>query len=50
MKSAHRRRLRSVFNRLPGIRSLVVYPALAHTSSGDFYKMGWEWMDRHLGR
>jgi cephalosporin-C deacetylase len=40
----------SVFNRLPGIRSLVVYPALAHTSSGDFYKMGWEWMDRHLGR
>jgi cephalosporin-C deacetylase len=39
----------SVFNRLPGIRSIVVYPALVHTSSGDFYKMGWEWMDRHLG-
>ncbi len=42
--------IRSVFDRLPGIKSIVVYPALPHTSSGDFYKMGWEWMDRHLGR
>src|SRR5262245_26220971 len=41
--------IRSVFDRLPGIRSMVVYPALPHTSSGDFYRMGWEWMDRHLG-
>jgi cephalosporin-C deacetylase len=42
--------IRSVFDRLPGIKSIVVYPALPHTSSGDFYRMGWEWMDRHLGR
>lgn len=41
--------IRSVFDRLPGIKSIIVYPALPHTSSGDFYKMGWEWMDRHLG-
>lgn len=42
--------IRSVFDLLPGIKSFVVYPALPHTSSGDFYRMGWEWMDRHLGR
>lgn len=42
--------IRSVFDRLPGIRSLVEYPALPHTSSGDFYRMCWYWMDRHLGR
>lgn len=42
--------IRSVFGRLPGIKSLVEYPALPHTSSGDFYRMCWEWMDRHLGR
>ena len=42
--------IRTVFDRLPGIKSIVVYPALPHTSSGDFYRMGWEWMDRHLGR
>jgi len=41
--------IRSVFDRLPGIKSIVVYPKLPHTSSGDFYRMGWEWMDRHLG-
>jgi cephalosporin-C deacetylase len=42
--------IRTVFDRLPGIKSIVVYPALPHTSSGDFYRMGWEWMDCHLGR
>lgn len=41
--------IRSVFDRLPGIKSIVVYPALTHTTSGDFYKMSWEWMERHLG-
>ncbi len=41
--------IRSVFDRLPGIKSIVVYPTLPHTSSGDFYRMCWEWMDRHLG-
>ena len=39
----------SVFNRLPGIRSSWCILRWPHTSSGDFYKMGWEWMDRHLG-
>jgi cephalosporin-C deacetylase len=43
-----RETIRSVFDRLPGIKSLVEYPALPHTSSGDFYRMCWEWMDRHL--
>ena len=42
--------IRSVFDRLPGIKSIVVYPALPHTSSADFYRMGWEWMDRQMGR
>jgi cephalosporin-C deacetylase len=42
--------IRSVFDRLPGIKPIVVYPALPHTTSSDFYRMCWEWMDRHLGR
>jgi len=40
--------IRAVFDRLPGIKSLIYYPNLAHTSSSDFYRMSWEWMDRHL--
>jgi cephalosporin-C deacetylase-like acetyl esterase len=40
--------IRSVFDRLGGIKALAYYPDLPHTSCGDFYKMSWEWMDRHL--
>jgi cephalosporin-C deacetylase len=38
----------AVFDKLPGIKSLVIYPMLPHTTSGDFYAMSWDWMDRHL--
>ena len=40
--------IRSVFDRLGGIKALAYYPELPHTSCGDFYKMSWEWMDRNL--
>ena len=40
--------IRTVFDRLGGIKALAYYPDLPHTSCGDFYKMSWEWMDRHL--
>ena len=40
--------IRTVFDRLGGIKALAYYPDLPHTSCGDFYKMGWDWMDRHL--
>jgi cephalosporin-C deacetylase len=40
--------IRSAFDRLGGIKALAYYPDLSHTSCGDFYKMSWEWMDRHL--
>jgi cephalosporin-C deacetylase len=38
----------AVFDRLPGIKSLIHYPDSDHTASHDFYRMGWEWMDAHL--
>ena len=40
--------IKTVFERLAGIKSLVYYPELPHTSAGDFYRMSWEWMGRHL--
>jgi cephalosporin-C deacetylase len=40
--------IRTVFERLAGIKSLVYYPELPHTSAGDFYRMSWEWMGGHL--
>jgi cephalosporin-C deacetylase len=41
--------IRSVFDNATGIKSLVYYPDLPHTSCSDFYKMSWEWLGRHLG-
>jgi len=38
----------AVFNLLPGIKALVHYPDLSHTTSINFYNMAWEWMDRYL--
>jgi cephalosporin-C deacetylase len=40
--------IRAVFDRLPGIKALAHYPELTHTTCVDFYRMGWEWMERHL--
>jgi cephalosporin-C deacetylase len=40
--------IRSVFDRLPGIKALVHYPDLTHTTCDDFYEMRWEWMRRYL--
>ena len=40
--------IRSVFDRLAGVKALAYYPDLAHTSSGDFYKMSWDWMEHYL--
>lgn len=42
--------IRSVFDKLAGIKALAFYPDLIHTSAGDFYSMSWEWMERHLRR
>jgi len=40
--------IRAVFDRLPGIKGLMHYPELTHTSSPGFYGMSWEWMERYL--
>ncbi len=40
--------IRAVFDRLAGIRSLVHYPDLTHTSCGEFYALSWEWLNRWL--
>ncbi len=40
--------IRAVFDRIAGIKALAYYPDLPHTSSGDFYELSWNWMDRHL--
>jgi cephalosporin-C deacetylase len=40
--------IRAVFDRLSGIKTLVHDPELIHTASPNFYRMCWDWMDRHL--
>jgi cephalosporin-C deacetylase-like acetyl esterase len=40
--------IKSVFDRLPGIKALAFYPDLIHTSCGDFYGMSWAWMNQYL--
>jgi len=40
--------IRAVFDRLPGRKSLFHDPDLTHTSSSDFYRMSWAWMDQYL--
>lgn len=42
--------IRSLFDRLPGVKSLVHYPDLPHTSSLGFYEFTWTWLDQHLRR
>lgn len=40
--------IRSVFDRLPGEKSLKIYPDLIHTTCLDFYELTWLWLDRNL--
>ncbi|MHB9110642.1 MAG: acetylxylan esterase [Armatimonadota bacterium] len=40
--------IRAVYDRLPGIKGLLHYPGLVHTSSLAFYQMSWEWMGMYL--
>lgn len=42
--------IRALFDRLPGIKSLVHYPDLPHTSSLAFYELTWIWLDQHVRR
>ncbi len=42
--------IRAVFNRLPGTKSVMVYPELPHTSCAAFYEMTWPWLDFYLRR
>jgi cephalosporin-C deacetylase len=42
--------IRTVFDRIAGVKSLVFYPDLIHTFSIDFYRAGWQWIDRHLSK
>jgi cephalosporin-C deacetylase len=40
--------IQSVYERLPGTKSLKIYPNLKHTSCLDFYKQSWLWLDQNL--
>jgi len=40
--------IRAVFDQLPGIKGLLHYPELIHTSSLGFYRASWEWMATYL--
>jgi cephalosporin-C deacetylase len=42
--------IRAVFDRIPGTKSLMVYPDLPHTSCAGFYEMTWPWLDLYLRR
>ncbi len=42
--------IRAVFDRIPGTKSLMVYPDLPHTSCAGFYGMTWPWLDLYLRR
>jgi cephalosporin-C deacetylase len=40
--------IRSVHDRLPGRKTLKVYPDLIHTSCVDFYNLTWIWLDENF--
>lgn len=42
--------IRAVFDQAPGIKSLMYYPELTHTSCAGFYDMSWAWVDLYLRR
>ena len=37
-----------MFDRIAGIKCLMYYPELTHTTAIGFYEMTWSWMDQHL--
>ena len=37
--------IQAVYDRLPGPKTLKVYPNLTHTSCVDFYNLSWTWLD-----
>ena len=41
--------IRSVFDRISGVKALFHDPDLAHTSSDRFYGMTWNWLNAYLG-
>lgn len=40
--------IRSVFDRIPSVKSLFHDPELPHTTSAAFYAMMWDWLNRYL--
>lgn len=40
--------IQSVYDRLPGEKTLKIYPNLIHTSCLDFYDLSWVWLDRNF--
>lgn len=40
--------IQAVYSRLPGVKSLHVYPDLPHTTCLDFYNLSWSWLDLHF--
>jgi cephalosporin-C deacetylase len=42
--------IRTVFDRVSGIKSFVYYPDLPHTTSGGFYLLSWNWMEQYLSQ
>lgn len=42
--------IQSVYERLPGVRTLQVYPELPHTSCVAFYNLTWSWLEQNFRR
>lgn len=42
--------IQSVYERLPGKKTLKLYPNLPHTSCVVFYNLSWRWLEEHLGK
>ena len=40
--------IRAVFDRIAGVKCLFHDPHLGHTSSLEFYRMGWHWVEQHV--
>ena len=40
--------IQSVYERLPGAKTLKFYPDLPHTSCLDFYNLTWTWLEQHF--
>jgi cephalosporin-C deacetylase-like acetyl esterase len=38
----------TVYERLPGAKTLKFYPDLPHTSCVDFYNLSWTWLEQHF--